>query len=146
MLGGLSRWLRAAGYDAAFEYGIEDGALVSSAMSQDRILLSSDGGLFERNLVRSGAVRTLYVPRAMPPVEQLGFVLRTLGLSVRSPKCMACGGDLVEVAKRAISADAPPRSFAAYDRFWRCGRCLKLYWRGTHWTRIARALSSVAVP
>ena len=25
MLGGLARWLRAMGYDAAFEYGIDDG-------------------------------------------------------------------------------------------------------------------------
>ena len=32
MLGGLARWLRAAGYDAGFAYGIEDRALVRRAM------------------------------------------------------------------------------------------------------------------
>jgi len=28
MLGGLARWLRAAGYDAEYEYGIDDGGHV----------------------------------------------------------------------------------------------------------------------
>lgn len=140
MLGGLSRWLRAAGYDAAFELGIDDGVLVRRAAEQGRIVLSSDGGIFERNVVKSGTVRALFVPRATPPALQLGFVLRAFDLAPAESRCMACGGELVEIAKAAVEGRAPPRSFAAYDRFWECSGCKRLFWHGTHWTRIARTI------
>jgi hypothetical protein len=98
MLGGLARWLRASGYDAEFEQGIEDAELVRRAGERGQILLSSDGGVFARNVVRTGAVRGLYVPRGLSKLEQLGFVLQSLALPVRPPRCMACSGALAEVA------------------------------------------------
>jgi len=143
MLRGLSRWLRAAGYDAAFVHGIDDGVLVRRAADEGRILLTSDAGIFERNVIKNGSVRALFVPRATTPVDQLAFVLRSLGLRVTEPRCMACGGELRDVPKAEVAAEAPPRSFAAYERFWKCAQCSKLYWRGTHWDRIERRLVSL---
>ncbi len=144
MLGGLSRWLRAAGYDAKFEYGIDDGVLVRTAAEHGRVVLTSDGGIFERNIVKRGIVRAIFVPRTTPPVEQLAVVLHKLDLPVGEPRCMACGGELVEVPKHAVRETAPPRSFAAFDRFWKCSRCEKLFWRGTHWTHIRESLAGLA--
>ena len=143
MLGGLSRWLRAAGYDASFEYGIDDGKLVRVASEQGRIILTSDAGIFERNVVKAGVVRALEVPRATPPVQQLAFVLRTLDLTTRAPRCMACGGELREVAKREAAGGVPPRSLAAYEQFWTCASCSKMYWHGTHWARITKVLDGL---
>lgn len=143
MLGGLARWLRAAGYDASFDVGIDDGVLVRRAAAEGRIVLSSDRGIFARNVVKDGHVRSLFVPRATPPIEQLGFVLRAFNLELREARCMACSGELGEVEKAAIAAVAPPRSFEAYDRFWACSSCKKLFWHGTHWARIARSLETV---
>ncbi|MCJ7544818.1 MAG: Mut7-C RNAse domain-containing protein, partial [Phycisphaerae bacterium] len=42
MLGGLARWLRAAGYDAEFTYGIDDRQLLHRATESGRMILSSD--------------------------------------------------------------------------------------------------------
>src|SRR5262245_15268396 len=137
MLGGLARWLRAAGYDASFENEIEDGELIRRAAAEDRVVLSSDGGIFERNLVKSGSIRALFVPRGMRPADQLRLVRDALGLWSRPARCMTCSGELVEVTKASIVSEAPPRSFEAYSRFWRCSACSKLFWRGTHWERIA---------
>ena len=141
MLGGLARWLRAAGYDAEFEHGIDDGELVARARARGTVLLSCDGPLFERTVIRTGQVRSLQVPRQLGNVEALRFVLDSLGLSLRDPRCMACGGELTEVAKHTVMAEAPPLAFRHCDRFWRCGRCGKLLWRGTHWRTIARRLA-----
>jgi len=141
MLGGLARWLRAAGYDAEFTYGIDDRRLIDRALATGATVLSSDGGLFERNVVKNGAVRAVFVPRQSGKVEQLAFVLRALRLAVRSlPRCMACGGKLVEVNKASVRGEAPPKAYAACDRFWRCARCGKLLWQGTHWRRIRQGL------
>ena len=140
MLGGLSRWLRAAGYDALYEYGIDDGVLVARAREDGHILLSSDAGIFKRVLVRDGAVRALFVPRALGTAAELGFVLNAFSLPLRDPRCMTCGGELARVPKETVRDEAPPRTFEHVEVFYRCGRCGKLLWYGTHWQRIARVL------
>jgi uncharacterized protein with PIN domain len=146
MLGGLARWLRAAGYDAEFDPRVDDGDLVRRAAAGGQVALSSDGGIFERNVVRNGSVRALYVPRGLDKLGQLRFVLRALDLPVCDPRCMACGGALAEVDKAAVRGEAPPRTFACVTRFWRCTRCGKLLWKGTHWARIDAALAAAAAP
>jgi len=143
MLGGLSRWLRAWGYDAAYEYGIDDGDLVRRAERTGATVLSSDGPLFDRNVITTGRVKALYVPQQLSRDEQLDFVLRELKLPRLAGRCMACGGPLTEVPKHTVIDEAPPLAFRNCERFWRCGRCGKLLWHGTHWQRVARRLDQL---
>lgn len=144
MLGGLARWIRAAGYDAEFVYGIDDRALISQARGNGGIILSSDGKLFERNIIKDGTVRALFVPRDMTKHEQLAFVLKRLDLPVlQLPRCMSCGGELIELSKDRVKGLIPPKAYAAFDRFWRCGRCGKVFWQGTHWQKISKVLSAL---
>jgi uncharacterized protein with PIN domain len=108
MLGGLARWLRAAGYDSRFEYGIDDGELVARARAEGHVILSCDGPMFERNVIKNGEVRALRVPRQLDNVGALRFVLEAMKLPLRTPRCMACGGELVEVPKHTVIEEAPP--------------------------------------
>jgi uncharacterized protein with PIN domain len=140
MLGGLAKWLRAAGYDAAYEYGIDDGDLIRLAAAQGRILLTSDGRMMERNVLKTDQVPNLFIHRHLPSRDALAFVLRQLNLPLREPRCMACGGELTVVAKESIQAEAPPKVYESYSDFFRCARCGKLLWQGTHWKRISKAL------
>ncbi|WP_437776992.1 Mut7-C RNAse domain-containing protein [Sorangium sp. So ce1097] len=144
MLGGLSRWLRGAGYDATFEHGIDDGELVRLAQRTGRVLLSSDAGVFERRPLRTAAVRGLYVPRGLRPMEQAGFVLRELGLPVRDPRCMACGGALAAAPKDAVRGAVPAMVVERHDAFWRCERCGKVLWKGSHWEGIVAGVAAAA--
>ena len=143
MLGGLVRWLRAAGYDAAYEYGIEDRVLIGRAEKTGAMILSSDGPMFQRNVIKRGCIRALYVPQQLSKLQQLHFVVRQLKLPLRPPRCMACGGELGEVPKHSVTGEAPPLAFRNCDRFWRCRRCQTLLWHGTHWQRIQRRLDDV---
>lgn len=144
MLGGLARWLRAAGYDADFVYGGDDAEMIRQAMRTRRLLLSSDGPLFERILVRQGTVRALLVPRELDKLGQLRFVLEEHRLPVLPmPRCMACGGELLAVAKDELVAQVPPRALAAFNEFWRCSRCRKVFWQGSHWQRIQARLAKM---
>ena len=143
MLGGLARWLRAIGYDAAFDYGIDDSELVRRADLDGRMILSSDGGLFERNVLKNGQVQGLYVPQQLSRTEQLRFVVNALHLARRDARCMACGGELAEVARHTVMDEAPPLAFRHCERFWRCQSCGKLLWRGTHWRKITKKLSEI---
>lgn len=144
MLGGLARWLRALGYEAAWEHGIEDGVLVERSLASGAVLLSSDQPLFERRPVKSGEVKALFVPRHAPVLDQAVFVLRTLGLPVRELRCMACGGALVDVPREDVEKEVPPNAYRACNEFFRCAMCQRLYWRGTHWARIEATRARVA--
>ena len=144
MLGGLSRWLRAMGYAATFDDRVEDGELVARAARDGAVLLSSDAPLFERKRITSGEVRALFVPRHAPVLDQLCFVMRRFSLEVRDPLCMRCGGELREAPRDSVRDEAPPRTFASCDRFWRCAGCEKLFWHGTHWRHIAETRASMA--
>lgn len=136
MLGGLTRRLWLAGYDASFAGPIEDGALVARALATGELLLSSDAPLFERRAVRDGAVRSLFVPSA-PPVSQAEHVLRALELPVLEPRCLACGGVVVDIDKEAVANRVPSESFATFDAFYVCDRCDRVFWQGSHWDSIA---------
>lgn len=140
MLGGLARWLRAAGYSAWFDVHVRDGELVRRALEEGRWLLTSDKGIMERFAVAEGLVRCLFVPRGLSTVEQLAHVLATLALPVKEARCMDCGGELAEVALEQVDAEIPPKVKQTCDEFFRCAGCGKVYWHGTHWESIQRRL------
>lgn len=144
MLGGLARWLRAAGYRSEFARGAEDGALVRRAYHEGKVLLTSDSGIMERYAITEGVVACLFVPREMSLTEQLGYVLGRLGLAVRASRCMECGGRLREVPLGVVKEEVPRKVRSRCDKFYRCEECEKVYWHGTHWRDIARRLERAA--
>ncbi|HEY3323551.1 MAG TPA: Mut7-C RNAse domain-containing protein [Planctomycetota bacterium] len=142
MLGGLARWLRAAGYDAAWYPDIDDWDFIRIARRESRFLLSCDTRMFEIGALRDGEIPSLLLPTGLRKLEQLAFVLERLALPLLTPRCMACGGELVLVAKEHVKERAPPRSFAWVEQFFECARCKRLFWQGTHWRRIASSLQT----
>src|SRR5262245_9281309 len=144
MLGGLARWLRAAGYDAYWQEGITDPELILLCQREGRILLSCDTKLFLFRVLRDNLLPALFVPLRRNPQEQLAHVLAKGNLPLRPPRCMTCGGSLVEVPKETLRDRVPPRTFAWLDQFWECNRCLRLFWHGTHWQRIREQLQQAA--
>jgi len=143
MLGGLARWLRAAGYDAAWVEGIDDAELLRRALASGRILLTADTELARHGAIRSGRVRAVLVPAGKTKFEQLRYVAQALSLTCRQPRCMACGGCLRPIPKDAARPEVPPRTFNWCDEFFRCRRCAKVFWRGTHWHRISARLDAL---
>lgn len=136
MLGGLARWLRALGYPAAFEPHIDDGDLVLRAERSGEVVLSSDRPLFSRRVFAEGRVSGFYVPGQRPIEEQLLFVMRTLQLPVLDPRCMVCGGGLMPIAKERAAPRVPPRTRAAFDDYFECAGCDRIFWFGAHWRHI----------
>src|SRR3954469_7045321 len=144
MLGGLARWLRAAGYDATWHPGIADRDLVRLAREEGRLLLSCDTDIFAYAPIRDGVQPALFVPLRLSPRDQLAHVLHKLALPMREARCMACGGELVDLPKEQAADRVPARSLAWQERFWECRRCGQVFWHGTHWQRMAEALRQVA--
>jgi uncharacterized protein len=145
MLGGLAKWLRAAGYDTYFARegtDISDRSLTGKALEEGRVLLTSDGGFLEHKPVREGSVAFLRVPH-LPLEEQLRFVVRHFELTRRQSRCMECNGELIIVQPGAVVDRVPPGVIRDHQEFFLCEGCERVFWHGSHWDRIAGRLSRV---
>lgn len=144
MCGGVARWLRVLGVDASYTAGIDDGDLVQHALAEGRIVLSSDGKLFERRLFTTGEVRGLRLPVGLKLQEQLRFVVRELAIVPAFPHCTLCNGVLEAVSRAEVSDVVPARSLIWATEFFRCLACQHIFWEGTHWLRIRAVRDRIA--
>lgn len=145
MLGGLAKWLRAAGYDTYYARegtDISDGSLVRRAFQEGRILLTSDRGFLERKPVRDEEVSLLVVPH-LPLEDQLRLVAERFDLARLPSRCMECNGELESARSSAVAGLVPPGVIQVHQRFFRCGGCGRVFWHGSHWKRIVGRLRRV---
>lgn len=143
-LGGLARWLRAAGYDARWEEGIDDSHFLREARRLGATALTTDSMLMERRVLRDRLIPFLWLPPTLSMADQLAIVFREFRLVRRAPRCMRCGGALRRVDKEALRERIPPRTYRWLDEYFVCERCNQLFWHGTHWLKIQRQLDEVA--
>ena len=145
MLGGLAKWLRAAGYDAYYARegtDVSDRTLTAKALAEGRVLLTSDGGFLERKPVREGSVGFLRVPH-LPLEDQLQLVVEHFGLVRRQSRCMVCGGGLNTVSREVVADQVPPGVLRDHEGFFLCQDCGGVFWHGSHWQRINDRLERV---
>ncbi|WP_158260054.1 Mut7-C RNAse domain-containing protein [Zobellella endophytica] len=139
MLGGLARWLRLLGIDTAFQAGIDDGELVRRARSQRRVVLSRDRGLAWQQ-----PEHDLYLVRA----EQTYLQLREVTLVFRlwrqfAPfsRCSCCNQPVQAADADTLHRHLPPGLVGYNTEGWFCPVCRRLYWRGSHVTRMEQMLA-----
>jgi uncharacterized protein len=137
MLGTLAKWLRILGYDTLFDPVLTDHQLVRLARAEDRILLTRD-----RELALRGGVQTLLVASEQLD-DQVRQVMVDLDLEIdRSfSRCPVCNGLLEAIDREAARSRVPAYVAQIHDTFHHCPSCQRVYWRGTHWQRIAEHLA-----
>lgn len=134
-LGRLARFLRLAGFDTVYENNSKDVELARISLEERRILLTRDRGLLMRSAVTHG-----YLVRSVRPREQLREVLERFDLwrLVRPlSRCSLCNGMLEKVDKEQVAPELPEKTIAFTRDFWRCSRCGKIYWHGSHFRSLA---------
>ena len=145
MLGGLAKWLRAAGYDAYYARegtDVSDRTLTAKALVERRVLLTSDGDFLERKPVRDGSVGFLKVPHVQLE-DQLRLVVEHFGLNRRQSRCMVCSGMLDIVSSEAVVGRVPSSVLRDHEDFFVCQECGRVFWHGSHWQRISDRLDRV---
>jgi uncharacterized protein with PIN domain len=132
MLGRLAIWLRLLGYDTAYHHDATDAQLARIARAENRVLLTRDVELTRRRAVRAILIESEQVE------EQLRQVFHALNLTAREAfsRCAECNSVLEEVSKESVRGQVPPFVFHTQERYRRCPRCARIYWRGTHWARM----------
>jgi uncharacterized protein len=137
MLGTLAKWLRILGYDTHFDTTLDDHQLVRLARAEGRVLLTRD-----RQLAHRRGVRTLKIDSQQLD-EQIQQVLDDLDLEPERSfsLCPVCNEPLQPISPEEARKRVPAYVAQTQDSFRICGRCQRVYWRGTHWQQMDRHLS-----
>jgi len=137
----LARWLRAAGFDVAWEPAVADRDLLARCRAEGRVLLTLDRAL----AARAGTGACLLPSH--DPLEQLRFVRERFGLDLLArafTRCPLCNGELAPAEPAA--GEAPARVLATATDFRRCGGCGRLYWEGDHVRHMRARFRAVTGP
>jgi len=136
-LGRLAAYLRMAGFDAQYASQASDAELAAAVMRERRVLLTRDRYLLMRNDVDRG-----YWVRSTEPKEQFVEVLdrfQLRGSMQPFTRCMECNRILEKVSRESVLERLPPK-VVTKDFYHICPACRRLYWEGSHHTRMKTLL------
>jgi uncharacterized protein with PIN domain len=130
------------GFDTLHENSYEDIEIAEIAAREKRIVLSRDRGLLMRRVITHGR----YV-RNTDPRKQLQEIIDWLDLtsSIKPfTRCIRCNGLLHEVDKDSIADKIKADTRKYYQQFWQCDSCRQIYWKGSHYKKMMKIISSVS--
>ncbi len=141
----LVKRLRLLGFDTAFGE-VRDEVLAEISDTEKRVLLSRDRQL----LMRKKVTRGLYV-RNTDPERQIIEMLDRLDLweSCRPfTRCIECNGQIETVELDSpdfeeIRDDVPPGVIEWCREYFRCSRCGRIYWKGSHYDRLINRVEGI---
>jgi uncharacterized protein with PIN domain len=141
MLARLGRWLRLLGADAEPWTGTDEGALLALLRGEERTFLT-------RHHRRAARLAGFGLPVLLLEADDIGGQLRALVARYELPppglrftRCGRCNEPLREAERGEAAAWVPPFVARTQDRFSRCPRCGRVYWRATQPERFARDLA-----
>jgi uncharacterized protein len=142
MLGSVARKLRIFGFDTLYIKHIHDDEVLKIGIQDNRVILTCDKELFKR-IVRAGAPGVLL--KCSDDFEDIVHILSkyeitSVSFDTMNSRCSVCNGLLVEEKRINIKRHIPPKVVKSHKEFFKCTKCNKIYWDGSHLTRI-RSLS-----
>lgn len=140
-LGKLVRLLRMLGFDTYYHNALDDKRIADISLKEKRIILTRDVGLLKRKAVKRG-----YWIRSQQPEEQVKEVIRRFHLQDRIrplTRCIACNGLIEAVRKDNIRDKLEENTEKYYSQFYTCTECGKIYWPGSHVSRMKRTIAAL---
>jgi len=142
MLGRLAKWLRILGFDTAYLRKAGDDELLGISRRENRVFLTRDSGLIEKNGRRSGR---LFI-KSDDWEEQVVQVLDEFGLRDQvklNSRCVVCNVELKRLSKAKATNLVTPYVLEHGSDFAICPKCGRVFWRGTHSGDMESRLESI---
>ena len=140
-LGKLARYLRMLGFDTLYRNDFGDQEIIEIARQQKRIILSRD-----KLLLKSPKVDHGYYVRAIQIHDQLTEVVEKFDLYSQFKsftRCMTCNSGLQSRNKESLRELIDPDIYHNFNDFFFCPECGKVYWKGSHFTRMERLILDI---
>lgn len=140
-LGKLTRNLRLLGIDVSYRSDARDSELLVTMVRELRALLTRD-----RRLLMHRVVQTGYYPRSQDSIEQTVEIIKRFNLADNlAPfrRCLRCNERLNRAPKETVLEKLEPLTRLYYHDFRRCPKCGQIYWRGSHFERLASRVDAI---
>jgi uncharacterized protein len=143
-VGKLAKLLRLLGYDTIFFAGETDTQLVEIAQIENRVMLTRDTHILERQAITGGRVEAILL--SSDNIEkQIRQVVSDLHLNNFQPftLCLEDNHPLVLRTREEVINRVPPYVWRTQRAYVECPECHRIYWRGTHWDAMTRRLEKL---
>jgi uncharacterized protein with PIN domain len=140
-LGKLARYMRMFGFDTAYKNNFADDDLIKISLNEKRGILTKDREILKRNDVTHG-----YWVRNKNPDEQVKEIIERFDLKCQVKeftRCIECNASLEPIEKEKILYQLPPKVKEWHNEFYRCPRCKKIYWKGSHYKKMKELIEKV---
>jgi uncharacterized protein with PIN domain len=144
-VGKLARWLRLIGYNTLLFKQKNDGQMIKTALTEDRVILTKDSQFMKRRLVTSGRLKAIHIKQDDPKL-QVQEVVQTLNLNYHFKPlslCLECNQVLIARGKEEVKNLVPAHVFETQTQYTECPVCHRIYWQGTHWQAMIKKLQDL---
>jgi uncharacterized protein with PIN domain len=142
MLGKLAKQLRMLGYDAIYYTGADVYPLIRLGRQEGRVILTRNSKLMSR---RPEDVILRIIEDQ--PLLQLKEVIQKANIEIDKGKifsrCLLCNALLDPVSRMEIEGRVPDFIFHHQKEFFRCPRCQRIYWPGSHQENMQRRMKEL---
>ena len=143
MLGKLTRWLRILGHNVNYSNKLNDSQLMTMAKEEGRVLLTRDLELYQQATAKG--VNAFYID-GKTEAEKLAKLAQRFNIKLEADltmsRCPKCNTRVKPVPKEKVAGKVEKTTYSYCDEFWECPKCGQVYWQGSHWTRIRKALET----
>lgn len=146
MLGKIARKLRILGFDTIYILDTEDKEILDLLIQTKRILLTSDKELFHR--AKKCNCQSIFINKNTE-IENLVIIFSNLAIKFidierNSFRCSICNTKLNAIEDpNTIKNEVHRKVFENNTIFYRCYRCNKLYWSGSHIKNISLLIEKI---
>jgi len=130
------------GYDTLFFNGSDDWEMVTTALTEGRMILTRDTQIMKRRVITSGRLKAVLI-QSEEPEQQMRQVVEILSLDCYFGLftiCLECNQSLEERTRQQVRHLVPPYVFQTQSQYMECPACHRIYWRGTHWQAMTKRL------
>ena len=143
MLGSLAKWLRILGFDTFYaRRDLQDEDVLNIAKKENRVLITRDVELVWKS--KKNNIKTIKITSTLLD-EQLAVVLKNIKIDKKSllSRCTICNTPVETIEKHLVKKRVPKKVFENNNTFWRCPRCDKIYWKGSHFEKILGKINEI---
>ncbi|MCX8188143.1 MAG: Mut7-C RNAse domain-containing protein [Nitrososphaeria archaeon] len=136
MHGKLARKMRIYGFDTKYDIALDDNKIIEIAKNEGRTIITSDEELINRARAENLQVIRVPLDNDLPRMIKIFTVLKILPeIDPKRSRCPNCNSTLTIVDKKEVQ-NVPEKVLKRKKIFYKCSRCGKVYWHGSHWKKI----------
>jgi len=132
----VAKYLRLLGFDTYYRNNITDDELFGMCRF-GRIGITCDKSLQKR---LPDAIVLLKCEEPLKQVRHLCIMFNLVRYARPFRRSLCCNKKLIAIDKWSIKDRIPKETFRWLDGYWICPKCKKVYWQGTHATRMHKKI------